>query len=353
MNWQTILKSIAPNGSPAIIAGLADAMPEVIKVANLTTGDRLANFIAQIAHESDGFRTTEEYASGKAYNGREDLGNRPGTQDGVTYKGRGLIQLTGRSNYASMSKKLGVDFVKNPKLAGQFPYAALTAAQYWHDKNLNIYADIGDINAITKKINGGYNGLADRKKYYERAKNEVSDTKMAQRRLAELKYPPGGIDGVTGPLTRSAIRDFQDAAGLKVSGVLDYDTKRALFSETAPTRPVSKDRESLGVEDLVAKGSEVVAGTQEAKKGIIGAGLATAGAAAGQIKEASGQISDIAEGLKSGAGVLEIVKDYWYLVVIFVLLAVIAFLLWRAYKGANAAEESRVKAARDGTNVRV
>ena len=196
MNWQQILKAIAPNGKPDIIDGFAKAMPEVIKVANLTTSARLANFLAQVAHESDGFRTTEEYASGRAYNGRADLGNRPGTNDGVTYKGRGLIQLTGRSNYASMSKKLNVNFVDNPSIAAQFPYAAEIAAQYWNDKNLNAYADIGDINAITKKINGGYNGLDDRKKYFARAMNEVSDIKMAQRKLQELNYPPGGVDEI-------------------------------------------------------------------------------------------------------------------------------------------------------------
>lgn len=353
MDWKSILKKITPNGKPAIIDGLAAAMPEVIKVANLTSGARLAQFIAQIAHESAGFRTTVEYASGKAYNGRADLGNRPGMNDGVTYKGRGLIQLTGRANYAAMSKKLKVNFVDNPALAAQFPYAALTAAQFWDDKNLNTYADIGDINAITKRINGGYNGLEDRKRYLARAMDEISDTKIAQRRLAELNYPPGGVDGVTGPLTRSAIRDFQDAAELPVTGVLDYATKRALFAENAPRRPVSKERATITAQDLAEKGSEVVGGTLEAKRGIMGAGLATAATAAGQIKEASNQISEIKEGIRSGAGILEVAKDYWYVFVIFALLIVCAFLLLRAYKGASKAEESRVKTARDGTNVRI
>lgn len=352
-NWASIIKAIAPKGDPSIIEGMAAAMPEVIKVANLTTSERIAQFIAQTAHESDGFRTTEEYASGKAYNGRADLGNRPGTNDGVTFKGRGVIQLTGRANYASMSKKLGVDFIRNPRLAGQFPWAALTAAQFWSDKNLNVYADLGDINAITKKINGGYNGLADRKRYLAIAQKEVSDTRMAQRRLAELNYPPGGVDGVSGPLTRSAIRDFQDAAGLRVNGVLDYDTKKALFSENAPKRPVSAERANLTADDLIAKGSEVLQATNDAKKGIVGAGVATAASVAGQVKEVSGQINEISEGLKSGAGIWEIVKDYWYIGVIVILSIVCCFLLWRAYKGAKRVEESRVKSARDGTNVRI
>jgi putative chitinase len=353
MNWQEVLTKISPRGNASVIKGFAESMPQVIKLANLTTSDRLAQFLAQVAHESDGFRTTVEYASGKAYNGRADLGNRPGTNDGVTYKGRGLIQLTGRANYTDMSKKLGVDFVGNPRLAAQFPWAALIAAQFWRDRNLNALADIGDINAITKRINGGYNGLADRKKYLNIARAEVSDIKLAQRRLTQLNYPPGGIDGVSGPLTRSALRDFQDAAGLKTTGILDGDTKKALFADNAPARPVSQERKALGVKDLIEKGSEVVEGTQEAKKGIIGAGLATAATAVSEVREMSSQVTEISEGLRHGASIWEIAKDYWYVFAIAILCLVVCFLLWRAYRGAKKAQDSRVNAARNGTNVRV
>ena len=352
-NWPAILRKIAPRGKPEIISGLSGAMPDVIRIANLTTPDRLAQFLAQVAHESDGFRTTVEYASGKAYNGLADLGNRPGTNDGVTYKGRGLIQLTGRANYAEMSKKLGIDLVKNPELAAKFPYAALTAAYFWAGRNLNVYADMNDVKAVTKRINGGYNGLADRIKYLRIAQEELSDVRMAQRRLAELKYPPGGIDGVIGPLTRSAIRDFQDAAKLPVTGSLDDATKKALFAQNAPERPVSKERAALGVDDLIKSGSEVVEGTQQARKGIIGAGLATAATAASEVKEMSGQFSEITEGLRHGVSMLELARDYWYVFAILILCAVICFLLWRAYYGATKAQMSRIKAARDGTNVRV
>ena len=121
----------------------------------------------------------------------------------------------------------------------------------------------------------------------------------------------------------------------------------------SPSRPVDPNRANITVQKLAERGSEIVEGTQEAKKGIIGAGIATAASAAGQIKEASSQVSDIAEGLKSGAGIWEIVKDYWYVFVIFFLVIVCCFLLWRAYKGADKAETSRVKSARNGTNVRV
>ena len=133
-SWSDIIKKIAPKAKTSIINGLADAMPDIIKIANLSTPMRQAHFLAQLAHESAGFTTTEEFASGSAYEGRKDLGNIY-KGDGVKYKGRGLIQLTGRSNYKTLGDQLGVDFVDDPKLAGQFPYAALTAALFWKNND--------------------------------------------------------------------------------------------------------------------------------------------------------------------------------------------------------------------------
>jgi len=146
-------------------------------------------FLAQVGHESGGLFYTEELASGTAYEGRKNLGNtQPG--DGVRFKGRGLIQITGRSNYKSIGDALGVDFIKSPTLLGgknvkvctqeQLKYAALSAGWFWNSRNLNALADRVDIKkpidtgtnlenfkAITKKINGGYNGLADRLNRYK------------------------------------------------------------------------------------------------------------------------------------------------------------------------------------------
>lgn len=155
---------------------MVDAMPKVIEMAKLSTDLRLAHFLAQLAHESDGFHTTEEYASGAAYEGRKDLGNvKPG--DGRRFKGRGPIQVTGRSNYARMSKALGVDFVANPELLRRFPYAALSSAVFWDDHRLNDYADRDNILTITKRINGGTNGLHDREIYLARAKRALAANK--------------------------------------------------------------------------------------------------------------------------------------------------------------------------------
>ena len=155
----------------------------------INTPIRQLCFLAQVGHESGGLFYTEELASGAAYEGRKSLGNtQPG--DGVRFKGRGLIQITGRSNYKSIGDALGIDFIKAPTLLGgknvkvctpdQLKYAALSAGWFWNSRNLNALADLVDIKkpvdagnnlenfkAITKKINGGFNGLADRLNRYK------------------------------------------------------------------------------------------------------------------------------------------------------------------------------------------
>lgn len=122
---------------------------------------RLAHFMAQLCHESGNFRYMEEIASGQAYEGRQDLGNtQPG--DGKLYKGRGPIQLTGRANYARYGRRLGIDLERHPEIAA-FPSIGLhIALEYWKVNGLNTLADGDNLRAITKLINGGYNGLEDR-----------------------------------------------------------------------------------------------------------------------------------------------------------------------------------------------
>jgi putative chitinase len=123
---------------------------------------RLAHAMAQIGHESDGFRAMEEYASGAAYEGRANLGNtQPG--DGVRYKGRGPIQITGRANYRKYGRLLGIDLEGRPTLASAPSIGMMVSCAYWADRNLNAFADRGDVEGLTRAINGGLNGLADRK----------------------------------------------------------------------------------------------------------------------------------------------------------------------------------------------
>lgn len=133
----------------------------------ITTLLRLSHFFAQIAHESGDFKYLAELG-GKSYfdkyEGREDLGN---TQkgDGYKFKGRGYIQVTGRANYSEISKDLKIDFINNPELLEQEVNAMISALWFWNKRKLNQFADLDDIKTITKKINGGYNGLKERQEY--------------------------------------------------------------------------------------------------------------------------------------------------------------------------------------------
>lgn len=132
-----------------------------------------AHFLAQVAHESDGFRTATEYASGRAYEGRADLGNtQPG--DGPRFKGRGLIQITGRANYAAYSRwKYSDDrLVQNPAKLAELPDAVDAAVWYWTVRRpvCRVRAQADDLVGVTRAVNGGTNGLADRRAKLVKAK---------------------------------------------------------------------------------------------------------------------------------------------------------------------------------------
>jgi len=171
-------------------------------IYGIVTELRMSHFLAQCLHESNYFTRLEEnlnyskdgllktfpkyfksaavaaaYArkpkliASRVYANR--LGNGPeSTCDGWTYRGRGLIQLTGKNNYIKFFKWLGgaPDIVKNPSLLTQPNLAVLTAMYYWDTNNLNRLADKDDIKSITKKINGGLNGLQDRINIYNKIK---------------------------------------------------------------------------------------------------------------------------------------------------------------------------------------
>lgn len=136
---------------------------------------RQAAFLAQIAHESGELRYVKEIASGSAYEGRKDLGNtQPG--DGMTYKGRGLIQITGRNNYADCGKSLGVDLITNPEELETKDLACRSAAWFWASHGLNDLADKGDFERITKRINGGKTGIQGRYAYLALATEALAET---------------------------------------------------------------------------------------------------------------------------------------------------------------------------------
>lgn len=139
----------------------------------ITTPRRMAHYLAQIAVESAELRYTKEIASGKAYEGRKDLGNTC-KGDGIKYKGRGLIQLTGRANYTAYKKFCGYDVVAHPELLEKPLGAVKSSMWYWKTHDLNELADADDVVRITRRINGGKNGLEERKEYLRRAQKALN-----------------------------------------------------------------------------------------------------------------------------------------------------------------------------------
>ena len=182
---------------------------------------RLAHFLAQLAHESAGFKYDKEIASGSAYEGRKDLGN---TQagDGKRYKGRGPIQITGRSNYREFTKWVrkiipdAPNFETDPEKINTDPYEGLGPIWYWDTRNLNRLADRNDIENISAKINGRNrktgqpNGMPDRLRFYDRAAlvlmgYQPTSLKAFQIEAKKHEWYTGEVDGLSGPLSRAAL----------------------------------------------------------------------------------------------------------------------------------------------------
>jgi putative chitinase len=268
------MREIAPHFSGAPAASQAKIISEVgaVLAATLASYDitsrlRIAHFLGQTCEESAGYRTTEEFASGREYEGRQDLGN---TQkgDGPRFKGRGLLQLTGRANYVDYGKAFGVDLVDNPTLAAQPALSLKIACEYWKRRNINADCDRDDARAVTKKVNGGDNGLSERIVFTQKAKTAVARLQTVQLSGAVAGAPaPAGaaaagvaaaqtrpvlgrgskgdavvqlqnmlrelnfavaIDGDFGPGTEVAVTRFQSENGMAADGIVGPQTWGAL-----------------------------------------------------------------------------------------------------------------------------
>ena len=166
------------SGVSGAVGGVLSGKPAEIEQAALTflkskglSNKGIAFIMGQLAHESGNFKYMEEIASGSAYEGRRDLGN---TQrgDGVRYKGRGIIQLTGRANYRRVGQAIGVDLENNPQLASRPDIALKILDNYLSQKRRGAtgyqFAEQGNLDMLTRFINGGQNGIDDRKKKTEK-----------------------------------------------------------------------------------------------------------------------------------------------------------------------------------------
>jgi putative chitinase len=193
-----ILKAIAPGSKKSNykhLDGLALWMNHWFPKFDIDTKGELCHILAQLAHESDSFNAMEEYASGQAYEGRRDLGNTK-AGDGIKFKGHGPIQITGRTNHHLMGVKAGapLKFIDNPKLLATPEWGVWAACVFWIDRGLLDISNMPDtarvpckikdnegytitmvepIVYITRRVNGGVNGLSERIKFYERAKSII------------------------------------------------------------------------------------------------------------------------------------------------------------------------------------
>ena len=192
------LKDCLPEASDQAIANFAQAIDDTLQEFDISTPQRIAAFLAQVGHESGSlkfikenlnysaqgltktfpkyftpelanqYQRNPEAIANRVYANR--MGNGPEESgDGWAFRGRGLIQVTGRTNYQACGDFLGVDLISDPSYLESPEGAARSAGWYWTSRNLNALADVGDMKQITKKINGGFIGLEDRMKHYHHA----------------------------------------------------------------------------------------------------------------------------------------------------------------------------------------
>ena len=209
----------------ALAERFAAPLTDACRMYAIDTPARLAAFLAQIGHESGALRHTVEIwgptDAQKRYEGRADLGNlQPG--DGFRFRGRALIQTTGRANYRTLTQRLrqrGVDcpdFEVDPDELQAPWWAALSAADYWDMRGLNALADAGDFAQITRRINGGLNGQADRLARWDVAKaalaahvaepNQVAQAPQTAPKEASMPIP--AIVGALLPVLTSAVPEL-------------------------------------------------------------------------------------------------------------------------------------------------
>ena len=248
------LRQIMPNLAAAKLPLYLPALNRAMQTYGVDTMLRTAAFIAQLAHESGEFRWMEEIwgptDAQRRYEPPSDLAAKLGnTQagDGKLFKGRGPIQITGRFNYKKYGGLLGIDLTANPALAATPDVAFATAGLYWKTNGLNELADAEQFVTITRRINGGTNGLADRQKYYQTAKAVLAQAFMAGAvaRGAREAAPTAG------PLSRGFEAIRKAGAAVVKKAATTKDVAKKVAARKAPSKRVAAKK--VAVKKAAAK----------------------------------------------------------------------------------------------------
>jgi predicted chitinase len=362
------LKKFAPKGKPELLGAVARGAADLQR-AGITTPLRFQHFMAQLAHESGGFTSLSEnlnYTSAariravwptrfktnkaaqpfvrkprdlanKVYNGR--LGNRAGSDDGWIYRGGGFMQTTGRANYAEKGELTGFSLEEKPELLRDPDTAFVVACKEWEVRKCNEAADRDDVAGVTRKINGGLTGLADREEWLQRAKEIFKDTskpkvvsggladKMSRDQVRRVQlllddagyHEVGAIDGLWGPRTRGALSSLQLDNDLPdTNGMLDERT--LAFLPLAPQRPVDTARATATSAVVAVNAPGVIAsslaGRFRAKVGALGSGVvAVVLGAFSYLREGYEYVEDIRESIPVWAWIAllgAVCTYFWY-----------------------------------------
>jgi putative chitinase len=260
-----VLKRLWPHAPAALVDAVASHSQQVFTRYGVNTPLRVAHFMAQVSHESSGgtitsenmnYRTAQRIAAvwptrftpataqefvgnprklaSKVYNGR--MGNRSGTEDGYTFRGRGLLQLTGRAAYADIGKRTGLDLVNNPDQAFAPATALEVAACEFAKLGCLPACDTDSLRAVTKRVNGGYIGLDSRRAWLTRWKQALPDLPGDAGAVEDNEHAPRAAD-VTPDVPVPPV-STETAAGTSVGSMMGAGVTEKLQEATAQIEPL-------------------------------------------------------------------------------------------------------------------